>query len=50
MNGHVVARGIELGVPTPLSSAVVGIMREIDAGTRKQSPALIEQALKAAGA
>jgi len=49
MNGHVVARGLELGVPTPLSSAVVGIMREIDAGTRKQSPALIEQALTAAG-
>ncbi|HEX9409140.1 MAG TPA: 2-dehydropantoate 2-reductase [Methylomirabilota bacterium] len=49
MNGHVVARGLELGVPTPVSSAVVGIVREIDAGTRKPSPALIEQALKTAG-
>jgi 2-dehydropantoate 2-reductase len=48
MNGHVVARGRELGVPTPLSSAVVGIVREIDTGVRKQSPAHIEQALEAA--
>jgi len=48
MNGYVVARGRELGVPTPLSSAVVGIVREIDTGVRKQSPAHIEQALEAA--
>jgi 2-dehydropantoate 2-reductase len=50
MNGHVVARGRELGVPVPLSEAVVGIVREIDAGTRKPSPAHIEQALRAAAA
>ena len=31
MNGYVVARGRELGVPTPLSSAVVGIVRETTA-------------------
>jgi hypothetical protein len=45
----VVARGAELGVPTPVSSVVVGFVREIDAGTRKPSPDLIEQALQAAG-
>jgi len=49
MNGHVVARGVELGVPTPLSAAVVSLVREIDAGTRKPSPAHIEQALGTAG-
>ncbi len=49
MNGHVAARGLELGVPTPVTSAVIAIVREIDAGTRKPSPALIEQALTAAG-
>src|SRR5215468_790101 len=49
MNGHVVARGRELGIPTPVSSVVVGYVREIDAGTRKPSSALIEQALQAAG-
>jgi 2-dehydropantoate 2-reductase len=48
MNGYVVARGREVGVPTPVSSAVVGIVREIDAGVRKQSPAHIEQALETA--
>ena len=49
MNGHVAARGLELGVPTPVTSAVIAIVREIDAGTRKPSPALIEQALTTAG-
>jgi 2-dehydropantoate 2-reductase len=48
MNGHVVARGRELDVPTPVSSVVVGYVREIDAGARKPSPAHIEQALQAA--
>jgi 2-dehydropantoate 2-reductase len=50
MNGHVAARGLELSVPTPVTSAVIAIVREIDAGTRKPSPILIEQALKTAGA
>ena len=49
MNGHVEARGRELDVPTPVTSAVIAIVREIDAGTRKPSPTLIEQALKTAG-
>jgi len=35
MHGHVAAGGRELVVSTPLSSAVVGLVREIDAGTRK---------------
>jgi 2-dehydropantoate 2-reductase len=50
MNGRVVDKGHELGVPTPVSAAVVEIMREIDAGTRKPSPDHIELALKRAGA
>jgi len=49
MNGHVVARGRELGVATRVSSVVVSLVREIDAGVRKPSPALIEQALETAG-
>jgi 2-dehydropantoate 2-reductase len=49
MNGRVVDKGRELGVPTPVSSAVVEIMREIDAGTRKPAPEHIEVALKRAG-
>src|SRR5712692_10099818 len=49
MNGHIVAKGREKGVATPVSAAVVGIMREIDAGSRTSSPAHLEEALKTAG-
>src|SRR3990172_12944879 len=34
MNGHVVSKGKETGIPTPVSAAVVGIVEEIDAGPR----------------
>ena len=49
MNGHVVAKGKEAGVPTPVSSAVVEVVREIDAGTRKPSPDNIAAALTRSG-
>jgi 2-dehydropantoate 2-reductase len=49
MNGLVVDKGREVGVPTPVSSAVVALMREVDAGTRKPAPEHIELALKRAG-
>ncbi len=49
MNGLVVDKGREAGVPTPVSSAVVELMREVDAGTRKPAPEHIELALKRAG-
>jgi len=49
MNGLVVDKGREVGVPTPVSSAVVGLMREVDAGTRKPAPEHIELALERAG-
>jgi 2-dehydropantoate 2-reductase len=50
MNGLVVDKGRETGVPTPVSAAVVAIVREIDAGRRKPSPDHIEEALRRAGA
>ncbi len=49
MNGHVVAQGKARGVPTPVSSAVVDTVREVDAGTRKTSPQNVEHALKPRG-
>ncbi|HEU5195563.1 MAG TPA: 2-dehydropantoate 2-reductase [Methylomirabilota bacterium] len=49
MNGHVVANGKEKGVPTPISTATVSVVREIDAGTRKQAPENIAEVLKRAG-
>ena len=50
MNGRVVDKGRELGVPTPVSAAVVQLMREVDAGTRKPAPEHIELALTRASA
>lgn len=49
MNGYVVDKGKEKGVATPVSSAVVQIVREIDAGARKPSPDNIAAALSSAG-
>src|SRR5881628_1002578 len=49
MNGYVVEKGREQGVPTPVSAAVVETVREIDRGRRKQSPENIGQTLKRAG-
>ena len=49
MNGYVVSQGKERGVPTPVSTAVVETMREVDAGTRMPAPQNIEQTLRRAG-
>ena len=49
MNGHVVAKGREAGVPTPVSDIVVDIVRGIDAGTREPAPATIDETLRRAG-
>jgi 2-dehydropantoate 2-reductase len=49
MNGHVAAQGRERGVKTPVSSAVIETMREVEAGKRAPSPANIEASLKRAG-
>jgi 2-dehydropantoate 2-reductase len=38
MNGFVVERGQEKGVPTPVNEALAAIVREIEAGTRLISP------------
>jgi ketopantoate reductase len=49
MNGHVVAKGREAGVPTPVNAAVVDMMHEIDGGARKQAAENIGLTLKRAG-
>jgi 2-dehydropantoate 2-reductase len=49
MNGHIVNMGREVGVATPVSAAVVGIVREIDADQRKPSPDAIDLTLRRAG-
>jgi 2-dehydropantoate 2-reductase len=49
MNGHVVAEGRRLGLPTPVSTAVVEVVREVEAGTRAPSAQNVEVALRRAG-
>ena len=49
MNGYVVEKGREKGIPTPVSTATVETVREIDAGTRKQAAETIPYVLKRAG-
>ena len=49
MNGHVVKMGREAGVPTPVNSAVVEVVQEIDAGRSVPDPANIDRVLSMAG-
>ena len=38
MNGYVVEKGQETGVPTPVNAALTAMVREIEAGERRISP------------
>src|SRR5215468_6881177 len=48
MNGYVVAKGHERGIPTPVSGAVVDMVHEVERGTRPAAPQNIEQTLRRA--
>jgi 2-dehydropantoate 2-reductase len=49
MNGHVVAEGRRCGVPTPVSAAVVEMVRAVEAGATAPAPGNIERVLRRAG-
>lgn len=49
MNGYIVGRGREAGVPTPINAAVVEVMRGIDGGDIAPAPSNIERVLEIAG-
>jgi len=49
MNGHIVRKGAERGVPTPVSESVVQTVREVESGARKAGPQNIEHTLRRAG-
>ena len=49
MNGHVVAQGRHKGVPTPVNTAVVEMVHEVESGARKQAAENIGIVLKRAG-
>ena len=46
LNGYVVERGREKGVPTPANAALTAMVREIEAGTRQISPDNLEELLR----
>ena len=49
MNGHVVAQGKIAGVPTPVSTATVEMVKEVETGRLKPAPQNIADVLKRAG-
>jgi 2-dehydropantoate 2-reductase len=49
MNGYTVQRGREVGLPTPVSAAIVEVVKQIDAGTLKPDPTNVERVLGLAG-
>jgi 2-dehydropantoate 2-reductase len=49
MNGYIVDRGREAGVPTPVNAAIVEVVKDIDAGRIKPDPSNVERVLAAAG-
>ena len=49
LNGLVVAKGRETGIPTPVNQATVEVMHEIDDGRLKPDPSNLERLVRAAG-
>ncbi|MGH7325049.1 MAG: ketopantoate reductase family protein [Candidatus Rokuibacteriota bacterium] len=49
MNGYVVARGHDRGVPTPVSSAVIDLVHDVENAAHRPGPETIGLALKRAG-
>ncbi|MFH1033394.1 MAG: 2-dehydropantoate 2-reductase [Pseudomonadota bacterium] len=50
LNGYICQKGRDLGVPTPVNLALVGLVKEIEAGQRSIDPAnLLEPSLNMAG-
>ena len=43
MNGYVAARGKEVGVPTPLNEAIVGLIKQIERGELKPDESNIKR-------
>jgi len=43
MNGYVVQKGGALGIPTPLNSQIVRLVKELEAHQRKSSPTVVAE-------
>jgi len=48
LNGHVVERAAQVGVPVPLNAALVRLIEEIEAGARPIAPANLDELVAAA--
>jgi ketopantoate reductase len=42
LNGHVVRKGKEVGVPTPVNGAIVETMNRIEAGSLRPTPGNVD--------
>ncbi len=49
MNGYIVERGREVGIPTPVHAAVVQVMKDVDAQRLSPDPTNIERVLSMVG-
>ncbi len=43
LNGYVVKKGKEVGVPTPMNEAIVGLMKRLERGEIKPDPSALDQ-------
>ena len=50
MNGYIVDRGRDAGVPTPVNTAIAEVVKEIEAKRTEPQPANVERVLSRAGA
>ena len=49
MNGYIVQKGREVGVPTPVNAAIVEVVKGIDEGRLTPDPSNVERVLQMAG-
>ena len=43
LNGYIVKKGIEVGVPTPVNESIVAMVKQVEQGSRKLDPANFEE-------
>jgi len=43
LNGHIVKTGKQVGIPAPMNQAMVDVLRDIESGKARPSPALIDR-------
>jgi 2-dehydropantoate 2-reductase len=49
LNGYIVKKGREVGIPTPVNEAIVEMVKEVEAGKRELTPKNLEEILNRLG-